>query len=258
MEKMKLLRFRQNNSEYFGLLDDDMVQEIKGDPFGRFERGEKYFSLDSIKLLPPVEPSKVIGVGLNYVDHAKELKMDIPENPMLFMKPPTSVVGPDASILYPQMSKQVEYEAEIAVVIKNRTKNVSVREASSYILGYTCGNDVTARDLQKKDGQWTRAKSFDTFCSIGPWIVNGIDATDLKIEMLLNGKVVQLSTTANMIFNVFELVSFISQIMTLLPGDVIMTGTPPGVGLICPGDTTEVRIENIGTLRNYVSADCIK
>lgn len=255
---MKLLRFRQNNSERFGLLDNDMVQEIKGNPFGRFERGEKHFSLDSIEFLSPVEPSKVIGVGLNYVDHAKELKMDIPENPMLFMKPPTSVVGPDAKILYPQMSQQVEYEAEIAVVIKNKIKNVSVREATSHIYGYTCGNDVTARDLQKKDGQWTRAKSFDTFCSIGPWIVNGIDATDLKIEMLLNGKVVQSSTTANMIFNIFELVSFVSQIMTLLPGDVILTGTPPGVGQVQPGDITEVKIEDIGTLRNYIADDRMK
>jgi len=256
MEKMKLLRFRQNGNECFGLLDNDIVREIKGNPFSRFEPGDKHFSPDSTELLPPVEPSKIIGVGLNYIDHAKELRMDIPENPLIFMKPPTSVIGPEAEILYPKMSQHVEYEAEIVVVIKNRIRNVSAREAGTHILGYTCGNDVTARDLQQKDGQWTRAKSFDTFCAIGPWIVCGICATDLKIEMLLNGEVVQSSTTANMIFNIYELVSFISQIMTLLPGDIIMTGTPPGVGPVQPGDTTEVRIEGIGTLRNYVADDC--
>jgi len=251
---MKFLRFRYKNKTGFGILNEGVIQEIIGTPFHDFNVKDDSYSLNEVELLAPVEPSKVIAVGLNYVDHAKELKMSIPENPILFMKPPTSMIGPSEEIIYPKMSHQVDYEAELVVVIKNRTKDVSVKEAPSHILGYTCGNDVTARDLQKKDGQWTRAKSFDTFSPLGPWIVTDIDPTDVQVEMLLNGQVVQSSSASNMIFNVFELVSFISQIMTLLPGDVIMTGTPLGVGPVKPGDTTEVRIEGIGSLRNQVTS----
>ncbi len=255
---MKIARFYHQDKARFGLLNEEVIQEISGTPFGNIDFQDKRYLIDEVKLLAPVVPSKVVAVGLNYADHAKELNMATPDNPILFMKPPTSVIGPESKIIYPEMSKQVDYEAELVVVVKDRIKDVSTNEAKAHILGYTCGNDVTARDLQKKDGQWTRAKSFDTFSPLGPWIETEIDPTGLKVEMLLNGQVVQSSSTSNMIFNVFELVSFISQIMTLLPGDVIMTGTPPGVGPVKPGDRTKVRIEGIGTLRNQVTGTIIK
>jgi 2-keto-4-pentenoate hydratase/2-oxohepta-3-ene-1,7-dioic acid hydratase in catechol pathway len=198
-------------------------------------------------------PSKIIAVGLNYYDHAKELKMSIPKYPLIFIKPPTTVIRNNEAIVYPQQSSEVHYEGELAVIIGNRARNISVRDASSHIKGYTCANDVTARDLQREDGQWTRAKSFDTFCPLGPEIVSDPDPCNLDIRTRVNGVEKQCSNTKNMIFNVFELVSFISGIMTLLPGDVIITGTPPGVGSIEPGDTVEVEIEGIGILRNTVA-----
>jgi 2-keto-4-pentenoate hydratase/2-oxohepta-3-ene-1,7-dioic acid hydratase in catechol pathway len=191
-------------------------------------------------------------VGLNYVDHAKELKMEIPEEPILFMKPPSSLLGPDENIVYPAMSQQLDYEAELAVVLKKKARFVTEEQAREVILGYTCSNDVTARDLQKKDGQWTRAKSFDTFAPLGPCIATDLDPNHLKIELFLNGEKKQSSSTSNMIFNCARLVSFVSQIMTLLPGDVIMTGTPPGVGPMKVADTVEVAIEGIGSLKNSV------
>ncbi len=215
---MKIARFYHQDKARFGLLNEEVIQEISGTPFGNIDFQDKRYLIDEVKLLAPVVPSKVVAVGLNYADHAKELNVATPDNPILFMKPPTSVIGPESKIIYPEMSKQVDYEAELVVVVKDRIKDVSTNEAPAHILGYTCGNDVTARDLQKKDGQWTRAKSFDTFSPLGPWIETEIDPTGLKVEMLLNGQVVQSSSTSNMIFNVFELVSFISQIMTLLPG----------------------------------------
>jgi 2-keto-4-pentenoate hydratase/2-oxohepta-3-ene-1,7-dioic acid hydratase in catechol pathway len=250
---MRFIRFCRQDKLSYGILNEDLVQEISGTPFGPLDIGGRSYRISDVNLLAPVAPSKVLAVGLNYVDHAKELGMEIPANPILFMKPPTSVIGPDGEIVCPSMSCQVEYEAELVVVIKDRIKGIPVKEAASHILGYTCGNDVTARDLQKKDGQWTRAKSFDTFSPLGPWIETELDPLNAKIEMLLNGEAVQSSSTANMIFDVFELVSFISQIMTLMPGDVIMTGTPPGVGPVQPGDTTQVRIAGIGTLKNHIT-----
>jgi len=198
------------------------------------------------------KPSKIIAVGLNYSDHARELKMKTLAEPIIFLKPATAVIWNNQKIKYPKMSKQVDYEAELAVVIGKKCKNVSEREAKKYILGYTCLNDVTARDLQKKDGQWTRAKSFDTFCPIGPHIVSGINPDNLKIELYLNGKLKQSSNTKNLIFNIEKLVSFVSQIMTLEKYDVIATGTPVGVGPVKIGDKIEIKIEKIGTLTNYV------
>ena len=198
------------------------------------------------------KPSKVIAVGLNYRAHAGELKMETHSEPIIFIKPRTSVIWNGQKIKYPKMSKRVDYEAELAVVIGKRCKNVSEINAKKYILGYTCLNDVTARDLQKKDCQWTRAKSFDTFCPIGPHIVSGIDPDNLKIELLLNDRIKQSSSTKYLIFKVEELVSFISQVLTLEPYDVIATGTPVGVGPMKPGDKVEVKIEKIGTLVNYV------
>ncbi|MCX8022649.1 MAG: fumarylacetoacetate hydrolase family protein [Syntrophorhabdaceae bacterium] len=197
-------------------------------------------------------PSKIIAVGLNYRDHAEELKMDIPENPIIFMKPPTSVIENGESIVYPLTSKEVHYEGELAVIIKHRIKDISPKEAPNHIAGYTCANDVTARDIQRMDGQWTRSKSFDTFCPLGPKIVSAIDPTNLDIVTRVNGKIRQHSNTNQMIFDVFNLVSFISKVMTLQPGDIIITGTPPGVGPLFPGDTVEVEIEGIGILKNNV------
>ncbi len=199
-------------------------------------------------------PSKVIAVGLNYSDHARELKMDLPGYPLIFMKPSTSVIGDGDTIVFPDQTQELHYEGELGIVMAKRARNVPVGEARDFIAGFTCANDVTARDLQRMDGQWTRAKSFDTFCPLGPRIVSDIDPTALRIMTRVNGEVKQQSTTANMIFNVYDLVSFISGIMTLLPGDVIITGTPPGVGSLLPGDTVEVEIEGIGILTNTVTA----
>jgi 2-keto-4-pentenoate hydratase/2-oxohepta-3-ene-1,7-dioic acid hydratase in catechol pathway len=197
-------------------------------------------------------PSKIIAIGLNYYDHAEELKMSIPKYPLIFMKPPTAVIQNGEAIVYPPQSMEVHYEGELALIIESKTRNVSIQDAPRHIAGYTCANDVTARDLQREDGQWTRAKSFDTFCPLGPRIVSNVDPTNLGICTRVNGAEKQRSNTKKMIFNVFELVSFVSGIMTLLPGDVIITGTPPGVGSIEAGDIVEVEIEGIGILRNTI------
>ncbi|MBP1751005.1 MAG: Ureidoglycolate lyase [Deltaproteobacteria bacterium] len=197
-------------------------------------------------------PSKVVAIGLNYRDHAKEFNMPIPDYPILFLKPPTSVIENGDDIIFPPQTQELHYEGELGIVISAQARNVPASEADRYIAGYTCANDVTARDLQRMDGQWTRAKSFDTFCPLGPRIVKDINPGELRIMTRVNGQVRQQSTTANMIFTVYELVSFVSVVMTLLPGDVIITGTPPGVGPIVPGDTVEIEIENIGTLKNKV------
>lgn len=194
----------------------------------------------------------MVAIGLNYRDHAKEFNMPIPDYPILFLKPPTSVIENGDDIVFPPQTQELHYEGELGIVISAQARNVPPSEADRYIAGYTCANDVTARDLQRMDGQWTRAKSFDTFCPLGPRIVKDINPGELRIVTRVNGQVRQQSTTANMIFNVYELVSFVSVVMTLLPGDVIITGTPPGVGPIVPGDTVEIEIENIGTLKNKV------
>ena len=198
------------------------------------------------------KPTKIICVGLNYHCHAKELGMNTPHHPIIFLKPATTLIGPGENIIYPKMSKRVDYEAELAVIIKNKTRNIKEKDVMKNIEGFTCLNDVTARDLQKIDGQWTRAKSFDTFCPVGPKIVKDIEPNNVKIQSFLNGEIKQDSSTSNLIFKVEELVSFISKIMTLMPGDIIATGTPKGIGPMKKGDTIEIKIEGIGTLRNYV------
>lgn len=212
------------------------------------------FQLDEVKLLAPVKPSKIVAVGLNYADHIAEMGNTPPSNPIIFIKPQTAVIGPGEAILLPSSSQRVDYEAELAVVIGKKCRSVTPKQAPSFILGYTCFNDVTARDLQKKDVQWTRAKSFDTFAPLGPWINTSIDPSSLRIECRLNGEIKQSSSTSNLLFSVFELVSFISEIMTLLPGDVIATGTPQGVGPMQNGDLVEVCIEGIGVLSNPVKS----
>jgi len=209
-------------------------------------------ALQDVELLAPCQPSKIVCVGLNYTEHARELKMAHPAEPVLFLKPPSAILGPGGQIVYPPSSRQVDYEGELAVVVGKRCKNISAEEAEKYILGYTCFNDVTARDLQRKDVQWTRAKSFDTFAPFGPWIAK-IDPSNANIETRVNGAVKQKSNTSDLIFDISRLVEFISHVMTLEPGDLIATGTPPGVGPLQKGDVVEVEIEGIGILRNSVA-----
>jgi 2-keto-4-pentenoate hydratase/2-oxohepta-3-ene-1,7-dioic acid hydratase in catechol pathway len=210
--------------------------------------------IEEVRLLSPCLPSKIVALGLNYRDHAAEVKMELPKEPLLFLKPSTSVIGPGEPIVYPKMSKRVDYEAELAVVIRKTATAVPEERAAEYILGYTCFNDVTARDLQPKDGQWTISKSFDTFAPIGPWIVTDIDPRQLDISSYLNGERRQHSNTKQLVFAPYQLVSFISRVMTLLPGDVIATGTPSGIGPMSVGDRIEIIIEGIGTLSNSVIA----
>ncbi len=212
----------------------------------------KSVKMEEISLLSPVNPSKIVSVGLNYRDHARELGMAIPSEPVIFLKPSTAVIGPGESIVYPSSSTRVDYEAELGVVIKDRIKNISGEEAADHIAGYTCVNDVTARDLQKRDIQWSRAKSFDTFAPIGPWIETDLDPADLRVRSYLNGELKQDSRTSKFIFTVPELIKFISSVMTLLPGDIIATGTPSNIGPMNPGDEVSVEIEGIGVLSNHV------
>jgi len=251
---MKICRFYDNNSEKrFGIVENKIIIEIEGTPFDSFTIKDKKHNLDEVKLLAPCVPSKIVAIGLNYKDHADEMNKKIPDDPMLFLKPSSSVIGDKDTILYPvHMSSRVDYEGELAVVIKKEAKNVNQDDALSFILGYTCLNDVTARDLQSKDVQFTRAKGFDTFAPIGPWIETTLNPFDLEIKTFLNGELKQHSNSSNLIFAVPKLISFISSVMTLYPGDVISTGTPGGISAMNVGDKVEVKIENIGTLTNYV------
>jgi 2-keto-4-pentenoate hydratase/2-oxohepta-3-ene-1,7-dioic acid hydratase in catechol pathway len=249
---MKLARYIYENRACYGVLEGDILHELAGSPFDGIEKQGRKCELGEVELLPPVFPQKIVAVGLNYRDHAEEFSLDMPDEPVLFMKPPTALLAPGGEIVYPAMSKRVDYEAELVLVCGRECRNISPEEAPAYILGYTCGNDVTARDLQVKDGQWTRAKSFDTFCPLGPFIETDIDPSGLSIELKLNGEVRQSSNTSNMAFSPADLLSFVSRIMTFLPGDVIMTGTPSGVGEMQPGDTVEVIISGLAPLRNTV------
>lgn len=254
---MKLCRFLKEGKERFGILEGSSVIEIdkyplSGAPADDIERGAA-FRIEDVKLLSPVMPSKIVAIGLNYKAHAAEFNKPLPEEPMLFMKPSTAVIGPEDSIVYPShMSRRVDYEGELAVVIGKTAKDVPAEKAAEHILGYSCFNDVTARDLQGKDIQYTRAKGFDTFAAIGPCIETSLNPLSVRIATYLNGEKRQDTSTEDMIFDVFKLLSFVSHVMTLLPGDVIATGTPSGVGKMKPGDAVEVFIDGIGRLRNTV------
>jgi 2-keto-4-pentenoate hydratase/2-oxohepta-3-ene-1,7-dioic acid hydratase in catechol pathway len=249
---MKIVRYTTGKKAEYGIWHNEIVQNINGTPYRRFQTTDNYHRLSDIRLLPPCSPSKIVALGLNYRSHAEEFKLHIPAAPLIFLKPSTSVIGPEDNIIYPESSRRVDYEGELGVVIRRRAWRVSKDEAGHYILGYTCFNDVTARDLQESDRQWTRAKGFDTFAPIGPCIETELEPQNLMLETYLNGELKQRTSTSDLIFYVPELVSFISHIMTLLPGDVIATGTTSGIGPMQPGDTVEVKIEEIGTLRNYV------
>ena len=253
---MRLVRFAVQDRVRYGVLEGDSVRELLRPYFEGVMPMETVRRLADVRLLAPVRPSKMLCIGLNYRDHAREMGKPLPEEPVLFMKPATALAGPDEPIVYPKMSKRVDYEAELAVVIGRRTRNVAAEEADRCILGYTCFNDVTARDLQAKDGQWTRAKGFDTFGVLGPWIeTEQGDPNRLAVTCRLNGQVRQQSNTEQCAFNCQYLVSWASRIMTLEPGDVIATGTPAGIGPMQPGDTVEVEVEGIGVLRNPIVAE---
>jgi 2-keto-4-pentenoate hydratase/2-oxohepta-3-ene-1,7-dioic acid hydratase in catechol pathway len=249
-----LARFLAGGKPQTGLIEGRTLKAIKGPIYGSGPviTGRRY-DLKKVKLLPPCTPTKVIAIGLNYRGHAKELGMPEPKEPLIFMKPPSSVTAPGSDIIYPKRVKRLDYEAELGIVIGKRCRHVRIKDAGGCIFGYTCVNDVTARDLQRRDSQWTRAKSFDTFCPVGPVINTGFDPRAKEIRLLLNGEEKQYSNTANMIFDPHRLVSFISGICTLMPGDIIATGTPAGIGPMRPGDTVEVRIEGIGSLKNRVA-----
>ena len=250
---MKLVRFLENGLPRFAVLEGSRVRELMRPYFEGVVALDRTVALEEVELLPPTRPSKIICVGLNYRDHAEETGMEVPAEPVLFLKPPTTALGAGRPICRPPDVGRVDYEAELAIVVKDSCRDVPVDEADAHILGYTCFNDVTARDLQKKDGQWTRAKGFDTFAPFGPWIETDLgDPGDLKIELLLNGEAKQSSSTSLLIFPCRELLSFVSRVMTLKPGDVIATGTPAGIGPIRVGDTVEVKIEGIGSLINPV------
>ncbi len=253
---MRIIRCKVERRCYYGILEgDSSISVIKGLPFQTIKETGLRFSIEEVKLLAPCTPSKVIGIGLNYRDHAEELGMPVPEEPLIFLKPETSVIGPFERIRYPSVAQRVDFEAELAVIIGKYAKAVSVEHARHVILGYTCFNDVTARDLQFKDVQYTRAKGFDTFAPLGPWIETDVDPLQVSIECYLNGERKQHSNTTHLIFDPYTVVSFVSHIMTLKPGDVIASGTPPGVGPMKPGDTVEVKIEHIGSLINHVAYD---
>ena len=247
---MKFIRYQTKDNICYGSWEGDFVREIRGSIFEDYEVTSIKYPLDEIRLLAPVQPSKVICVGLNYRDHIEELGDHIPEFPSHFLKPPTAFIGPNDAIQFPRIGRRVDYEGELAVVLKDRVKDVPEKEAINHVLGYTCFNDVTERTWTKLQGQLTRAKGFDTFASIGPCIATGLDPFNLTVRTLLNGKTVQEGNTRNLMFSVPFLVHFLSQCMTLLPGDIISTGTPKGIGPMAPGDTVEVVIEGIGTLRN--------
>ncbi len=249
---MKIVRFAVNNKVKYGVLSGELIQVIEDKPYRSLKLTDRYHLLDEVKLLSPCTPSKIVALGRNYHNHAKEMGVRLPDAPLIFLKPSTAVIGPEANIVYPASSSRVDYEGELAVVIKKSVWRVSVDDALDYVLGYTCFNDVTARDLQQQDSQWTRAKSFDTFAAVGPCIETELDPGNAVLETYLNGKLKQRGNTSDLIFTIPELINFISHVMSLLPGDIITTGTPSGIGPMYPGDTVEVRIEPIGTLRNYV------
>lgn len=233
---------------------DTVVLPIQGHPFADLELVGASIPVREVKLLAPILPSKIVGIGKNYADHAAEMNSEVPQEPLIFLKPNTSVIGPEETILIPRQSTLVHHEAELAIVIGRFCKDVPLERVPEVILGYTCANDVTARDLQTTDGQWTRSKGFDTFCPLGPWIETDLNTTDLAVTSYVGSEIRQSGNTKDLIFNVAQIVSFVSSCMTLLPGDVILTGTPSGVGPLVQGDQVDVEIEGIGSLVNYVSA----
>jgi 2-keto-4-pentenoate hydratase/2-oxohepta-3-ene-1,7-dioic acid hydratase in catechol pathway len=252
---MRLIRYLGvNGSACFGWVQGDQAGALEGNPFETFHRVETSQPLAGMRLLAPVSPGKIVCVGRNYAAHAKEHGAAVPDVPLLFLKPPSAVIGPGQTIYLPPQSQQVEHEAELVVVIGKTGRWIQLEAALDHVLGYTVGNDVTARDLQNRDGQWTR-QGFDTFCPLGPWIETEFDPADAVVTCHVNGDLRQMASTRDMVFNIRQLIAYASTVMTLEPGDVLMTGTPAGVGPLQPGDVVETAIEGLGKLRNPVAAE---
>ena len=252
---MRIVRFLSESGPEWGSVVEDEICRLPRGPFEALDPGPPICRLDDVDLLASAQPSKIICVGRNYAAHAEEHGADVPEEPLLFLKPPSSLVAPGAAIVLPELSSRVEHESELALIIGRRCRSVSVEKAWSHVFGITCGNDVTARDLQRSDAQWTRGKGFDTFCPLGPWIVTGLaehEVGGLDVSCTVNGVERQHANTALMVFSPAFLVSYISQVMTLEPGDVVMTGTPSGVGPLHSGDELTVEVERVGRLTNPV------
>ena len=265
---MRIARFTTGDDPLFGVVtgelddygqpsDDAVIVTLARDPlYAGVKATQEEHKLSDVRLLAPVLPrSKVVGVGRNYASHAAELGNDVPDEPLMFLKPNTSVIGPGETIRYPKQTDDLQFEGELAVVIGRICREVPAAQATDVIFGYTIANDVTARDLQRSDVQFTRAKGFDTFCPLGPWIETDLDSSDLALHTLVNGEARQQARTSQLEHGVAELLAFVSRVMTLLPGDVLLTGTPAGVGPLEPGDRVEVEIEGIGVLANEVVAE---
>jgi len=252
---MRIIRIVIDAQPAYGLVEGETVYRLEGSPFEPFTRGAPIGGLESVELLAPCQSTKIVAIGRNYVEHAREHQAEVPAEPLIFLKPPSALLAHRRPIILPPQSNRVEHEAELAVVVGKRARHVSQADAWAYVLGVTCANDVTARDLQRSDGQWSRAKGFDTFCPLGPWIETGLTPQQigsLNIVCRVNGQLRQSGNTRDMVFDIPHLIAHISAAMTLEPGDVILTGTPAGVGPLNLGDTVEVEIESIGTLRNSV------
>jgi len=253
---MRIVRYQTRNDQpRYGWMLENKVGAIEGDIHGEYRRLEADLPLAEVKLLAPIQPSKILCLGRNYAEHAREHAVEVPKVPLIFMKPPSSIIDPGETIVLPPQSQQVEHEAELVVVIGKRGRWINPADAGEYILGYTIGNDVTARDLQRRDGQWTRGKGFDTFCPLGPWIETELNPADLMITCHVNGEMRQMASTRDMVFHIEQLIAFASSVMTLEPGDIVMTGTPAGVSPLCAGDLVEVAIEHLGNLSNPVAAE---
>ena len=259
---MKICRYEMRDASSpasatpgYGLIEGENVIEISGPPWGQWSRGSRSSRFADLRLLAPVEPSKIVCIGRNYAAHAAELGNEVPKEPLMFLKPPSSIIGPEEAIVLTKYSQKVEHEGELAMVIGRRCSQLSdAEDALSFVLGYTCLNDVTARDLQKSDVQFTRGKGFDTFCPVGPHIETALDPSNVLVETYINGARRQSGFTSLMIYSPAFLVRWISRMMTLMPGDVIATGTPAGVGPLVAGDTVEVSVAGVGVLRNPVHA----
>jgi 2-keto-4-pentenoate hydratase/2-oxohepta-3-ene-1,7-dioic acid hydratase in catechol pathway len=255
---MKLIRFMTKDlSPRFGWIYQDMIGEIEGSPYSEYRRYDPEFALTEVKILPPCEPTKIICVGRNYPAHAREHDVEVPDIPLLFLKPPSSVISSGEEIVIPPQANQVEHEAELAVIIGKTGRWIEPSTALDHVLGYTIANDVTARDLQRRDSQWTRGKGFDTFCPLGPWMETEIDPTDILITCHVDDELRQMATTRDMVFTIQQLIAFSSSVMTLFPGDIILTGTPSGVGPLVPGNTVSIHIAGIGSLTNPVVASIL-
>jgi 2-keto-4-pentenoate hydratase/2-oxohepta-3-ene-1,7-dioic acid hydratase in catechol pathway len=253
---MRLIRFQiKAEPIQFGWVNNDMVGKIAGSPFGEYQRSEANLPLESVILHSPIIPGKIICVGRNYIEHVKEQNAEPPTTPLVFLKPPSSIIGHMQTIVLPPQSQQVDHEAELVVVIGKRGRWIQPTDAFSHVYGYTIGNDITARDLQRKDGQWTRSKGFDTFCPLGPWVDTEFDPTDAIITCHVNGVLRQMASTRDMIFRIDQIIAFISSIMVLEVGDAIMTGTPAGISPLNSGDLVEAAIEGLGKLSNPVESE---